>query len=62
MSASHLPPVIEHPDGRHEIELEPGCRLIWWKTGDCWSLQVQSDALINFEIDRLHNEVRWPVQ
>ena len=62
MSACHLPPVIEHPDGRREVELEKGCKLVWWKTGNRWSLEVRSEQLLDFVVDRLHNQIRWPVQ
>jgi hypothetical protein len=62
MSASHLPPLIEHPDGRREVELEKGCRLQCWKAGDRWVLEVHSNELLDFVVERRINQIRWPVQ
>ena len=64
MSASKLPAVVEDADGRRSVEIEPGCCVVWWKIGgDRWALEVYSDALSDFiVVDRLHNQIRWPVQ
>jgi hypothetical protein len=62
MSASKVPPVIEDADGRRSVEIEKGCRLQWWKAGDRWVLEVQCEELLDFVVDRLHNEVKWQTQ
>jgi hypothetical protein len=63
MSASKLPTVIEDDYVRRWVEIEPGCRLVWWKIGgDRWASEVRSEELIDFVVDRLRNQIRWPVQ
>ena len=62
MSASKLPTVIEYADGRRSVEIEKGCQLQWWKGGDRWVLEVHSDELLDFIVERLHNQIRRPVQ
>jgi hypothetical protein len=62
MSASTLPAVVEHADGRRSVEIENGCHLQWWKAGDRWVLEVHSKELLDFVIDRLHNQIRWQMQ
>jgi hypothetical protein len=64
MSVSKLPAVIEDAYGRRSVEIEPGCRLVWCKIGgDRWAPEVYSDAHTDFiVVDRLRNQIRWPVQ
>ena len=62
MSASKLPTVVEYADGRRSVEIEKGCQLQWWKAGDRWVLEVHSDELLDFIVNRLHNQIRGPVQ
>ena len=62
MSASKLPTVVEYADGRRSVEIEKGYRPQWWKAGDRWVLEVHSDELLDFIVNRLQNQIRWPVQ
>jgi hypothetical protein len=64
MSTSKLPAAIEDADGRRSVEIEPGCCVVGWKIGsDPWALEVYSHALSDFiVVDRLHDQIRWPVQ
>ena len=36
--------MIEISDGHQSVEITPGVRLVWWKTGDVWSVKIEGPA------------------
>jgi hypothetical protein len=45
MSASKMPSVVEHADGRRSVEIAEGCRLQWWRVGVRWVLEVHKSEV-----------------
>jgi hypothetical protein len=36
-----LPRLTETSDGHHAVEIALGVRLVWWQTGDVWSIRIE---------------------
>jgi hypothetical protein len=39
--STKLPRIIELSDGRHAVEIAPGCYIVWWCEGDLWTVKLE---------------------
>jgi hypothetical protein len=62
MSASKLPPVIEHPDGHRSVEISPGVNVSWFWQGKRCFLKVEGNQCQDFEVIERDETISWARQ
>ena len=45
-----LPRLTSTSDGHNAVEIAPGVHLVWWQTGDVWSVRIEGPAETGLDI------------